>query len=284
MKNTTAPTSPVLKWVGGKSQILNEVLGVFPDSFNTYHEPFLGGAAVFFSLDAERAVLSDSNKWLIGFYEALRSTPQALIEELDMIAQQFNSKPIGDRATIFYQLRDEFNSIKDVTLRKSALFLALNKTCFNGLYRENAKGIFNVPYNQAKSHVRFLNPENFLNASNKLQNADLSTRSFETVLDLAVTGDLAYFDPPYVPLTETSSFTSYSAGGFGESSQKTLIRVAKELVAKGVYVVLSNSYSEWIVENYTAAGFKVLEISAKRSVAARATSRAAVSEALIVPR
>ena len=284
MKNTTNPTSPVLKWVGGKSQILNEVLGVFPDSFRAYHEPFLGGAAVFFSLNAEKAVLSDSNRWLIGFYEALRTAPQELIKELETIADEFNSSPVDKRSSIFYRLRDEFNSIEEVDLRKSALFLALNKTCFNGLYRENAKGMFNVPYNQAKSPVRFLNTENFLNASNKLQNADLSSRSFETVLDFAMPGDLAYFDPPYVPLTETSSFTSYSAAGFGESNQKALIRVAKELLAKSVYVVLSNSYSDWVIKNYTDAGFRVLEISAKRLVAAKATSRAPVSEALIVPR
>lgn len=284
MKIATNPSSPVLKWVGGKSQILNEVLGEFPESFNTYHEPFLGGAAVFFSLGAEKAILSDANRWLIGFYEALKATPYELIEELEIIAEQFNSKPIADRSIVFYQLRDEFNSIKEVSLRKSALFLALNKTCFNGLYRENTKGMFNVPYNQAKSQVRFLNTDNFLSASSKLQNADLATRSFETVLDLAVPGDLTYFDPPYVPLTATSSFTSYSAGGFGESSQRTLLGVAKELVAKGVFVVLSNSYSDWVVKNYTSAGFKVLEISAKRLVAAKATSRTAVSEALIVPK
>lgn len=284
MQNTASPATPVLKWVGGKSQILEQVLGVFPGSFKTYHEPFLGGAAVFFSLETSTAFLSDSNKWLISFYKYLKESPDNLIEELDAIADRFNSKPVQDRSSVFYQLRDEFNAIEETSLRKSALLLALNKTCFNGLYRENAKGLFNVPYNQGKSQVRFLNKENFLNAAKKLQQAELSARSFETVLDWAQPGDLAYFDPPYVPLTLTSSFTGYSAAGFGESRQKELITVAKELVSKGVYVVLSNSYSDWIIKNYTSAGFKVIEISAKRLVAARASSRSAVSEALIVPR
>jgi DNA adenine methylase len=273
---------PVLKWVGGKSQIFESVVSFFPSSFSRYHEPFLGGGAVFFGLQPKLATLSDTNKWLINFYEHLRQTPENLAELALELGKKFNSKRAEQRQNFYYEIREEFNRTKAANLITAANFLFLNKTAFNGVYRENSKGQFNVPFNQAKSEIGFIQPEEWRQAAACLQNADIYCGGFETVLSNVKPQDLVYFDPPYVPLSETASFTGYSSKGFDENMQIELIDAAKNIRDLGAQVVLSNSYTPWVIENYTMAGFRVEEISARRMVAAKSSSRAAVSEAVIL--
>lgn len=284
MSEGLKPISPLLKWVGGKSQLLQEILTKFPESFRAYHEPFLGGAAVYFGLDHKNraSFLSDTNPWLINFYSSVKSSPMELFNEISQLGANFNSLDIENRSSMFYELRDEFNSITETSLRKAALLLFLNKTCFNGLYRENSKGKFNVPFNQSRGQITFVQLEHLLAASEKLQNTSLRNESFSSVKSFAQSGDLVYFDPPYVPLSETSSFTDYVSAGFGKSQQEELLKLASELRQTGAFVVLSNSYSPWVIENYKKFEFTIYEVKARRMVAARSASRSAVSEAVIV--
>jgi DNA adenine methylase len=160
--------------------------------------------------------------------------------------------------------------------------LFLNKTCFNGLYRENSKGKFNVPFNQSRGQITFAQLDNLLAASKKLEKASLRNASFTSVQDFVRAGDLVYFDPPYVPLSDTSSFTDYVSDGFGKSQQEELLELASQLRQTGAFVVLSNSYTPWVVENYKKRDFKIYEVKAKRMVAAKTSSRSAVSEAVIL--
>ena len=273
---------PVLKWVGGKSQIFESVVGFFPSNFSRYHEPFLGGGAVFFGLQPKLATLSDTNTWLINFYEHLRQTPERLAEITLELGKKFNSKRAEQRRSFYYEIREEFNRTKTANLLTAANFLFLNKTAFNGIYRENSKGQFNVPFNQAENEIGFIQLEEWGQAAACLQNADIHCGGFETALSNVKPQDLVYFDPPYVPLSETASFTGYSSKGFDENMQLELINVAKNIRDLGAHVVLSNSYTPWVVENYTKSGFRVEEILARRMVAAKSSSRAAVSEAVIL--
>jgi DNA adenine methylase len=278
------PVSPLLKWVGGKSQLLQEILTRFPKSFGAYHEPFLGGAAVYFGLKHQNraSFLSDTNQWLINFYSHVKSSPLELFHEISQLGKVFNSLDVEERSSMFYQMRDEFNLICEPGLRKAALLLFLNKTCFNGLYRENSKGKFNVPFNKSRGQITFVQLDNLLSASKRLQSASLRNASFISVQDFVRAGDLVYFDPPYVPLSDTSSFTDYVSDGFGKSQQEELLELASQLRQTGAFVVLSNSYSPWVVENYKKHEFKIFEVKAKRMVAAKTSSRSAVSEALIL--
>jgi DNA adenine methylase len=278
------PVSPLLKWVGGKSQLLQEILTRFPKSFGAYHEPFLGGAAIYFGLETQNraSFLSDTNQWLINFYSHVKSSPMELFHEISQLGKVFNSLDAVERSLMFYQLRDEFNSVSEPGLRKAALLLFLNKTCFNGLYRENSKGKFNVPFNQSRGQITFAQLDNLLAASKKLEKASLRNASFTSVQDFVRAGDLVYFDPPYVPLSDTSSFTDYVSDGFGKSQQEELLELASQLRQTGAFVVLSNSYTPWVVENYKKRDFKIYEVKAKRMVAAKTSSRSAVSEAVIL--
>jgi DNA adenine methylase len=282
MATTNLQLKPVLKWVGGKTQLLEKIQSRFPREFGSYHEPFFGGGAVFFGSAVGRAFLSDVNKSLIDFYRYLQTDVNSLLEQTSALEFEFNSLGPESRKDWFYELRSEFNETLEPSVRRAASFLALNKTCFNGIYRENSKGKFNVPFNHGKGTVKFADRDSFYLASEKLQDATLKNLSFEYVLEYATPGDLVYFDPPYVPLTDTASFTGYSAGGFDIDLQKKLIDVAGTLKSSGVHVILSNSYVPWVYENYTKHGFEVTAVPARRLVSASAKSRAPVMEALIV--
>lgn len=275
-------STPVIKWVGGKTQLLPELLARVPGTFDTYHEPFLGGGALFLAISPAKASLSDTNRSLVNLYVQMQNQHQELLTAVRLHETVFNELPINERAQWFYEVRSAFNSGTLGNLQWAAHFLALNKTCFNGLYRENAKGEFNVPFGHSKSKVSFANSDTFSSASRALQGATLQTKGFEAVLEAAKAGDFVYFDPPYVPLNTTSAFTNYQAAGFDLLMQQRLISVARELREKGVYVMLSNSLTPWVLENYSQAGFRVEEVDAKRMVAARVSSRSTVKEALIL--
>ena len=282
MESFANRVSPIVKWAGGKSKLLEAVTKHFPKRFRDYHEPFLGGAAVFLATNPDKAVLYDTNEQLVNLYLAAAKMPSRLLEAVQELETQFNQLPADARKQWHSHIRAEFNEARSDELRSASLFLALNKTSFNGLYRVNSKGEFNVPFNKALGKVSFANPENFLRAAELFANSVMHVGDFERVLDEAGDGSLVYFDPPYVPLSATSSFTGYDKSGFGLEEQLRLVSTAKELSSRGANVVISNSSAPWVLETYTEAGFKLNHVEIQRRIGASSGSRKPVAEVIAV--
>lgn len=265
---------PFLKWAGGKGALTDLLLAHLPPSFRTYHEPFLGGEALFFALYQEgritRVVLSDLNPELMDTYRALRDCPLEVIRTLETYTY--------NRET-YYHLR----ALDPWALslpERAARMIYLNKTGYNGLYRLNRKGKFNVPFGRYRS-PNYLDRENLLAVSRALQGVELITAPFERVLERAKPGDLVYFDPPYVPLSKTASFTGYLPGGFSLEDHKRLKEVCLELTARGVHVMLSNSDTPPVRTLYSAFPFRLHGLKAKRSISRTVSGRKEVFELLI---
>lgn len=264
---------PFLKWAGGKRRLMPQYAPYLPESYNRYHEPFVGGGAFFFHLQPGQAVLSDINTRLIDTYSAIRDDVDGLIERLEMHRSKHCKKH-------YYECRDEFNHGQLLwKTDRAALMIYLNKTCFNGLYRENLKGHFNVPMGRYKSPSIF-DPKNLRAVSSLLQDVEIVPSGFTDVLSRAEAGDLVFFDPPYVPISETSSFTTYSKDGFGSEQQRRLADVFRELAERGCYVMLSNSDCPFVRELY--ADWRTVQVSASRNINSRASKRGAVSEVLVL--
>jgi DNA adenine methylase len=238
---------PFLKWAGGKRQLLPDIMPRIDaaPSLNGFHEPFFGGGAVFFNLAAAGRIrglpcrLSDGNPNLIEACKALRDEPDRVIGHL-------REHALLHSESRYYEVRGQ---VPETPAARAARLIYLNKTCFNGLYRENSRGEFNVPFGKYKNPT-ICDEANLRACSAALAQADIEVRDFATVLDKAKPGELVYFDPPYYPLTKTASFTKYSRGDFGEADQRRLAAVAAELTRKGVHVLLSNSATELIRELY----------------------------------
>jgi len=265
--------APPIKWVGGKRQLLEEIVPRIPEH-DTYYEPFLGGGAVFFALQPNKAVLSDYNYELINLYRTIKTQPQLLIENL-----RYYSNTEEDYYKARDYDRDEFLYQSMCPVQKAARFLYLNKTGFNGLYRVNKKGHFNVPYGKNKDR-RFLDEENIMKCHKVLKSNDISvTASDFTRASDANKNDFVYFDPPYVPLSITSSFTSYTKTGFGMKEQKRLLQLCDTLNSRGVKWMLSNSSAPIVYTMYNA--YNIIEVNASRNVAASSSSRKRVKEVLV---
>ena len=263
---------PVLKWAGGKRQLLPELLRRLPPRFGAYHEPFVGGGALFFALATQgrlgQVYLTDANTSLIADYMALR-------DEVDeVIAAMRRHRYDRDHYYAVRALRPEDLSLPE----RAARILYLNKTCYNGLYRENRAGQFNVPFG------RYANPTicdepNLRAASAVLHGVDIAQRHFSTVLDYARPGDFVYFDPPYDPLSATANFTGYDRRGFGPDDQRQLRDVFAALAGRGVRAMLSNSDTPFIRELY--AGFPLQQVFVGRAVNSRVEGRGKVAEVII---
>lgn len=270
---TLEAPAPFLKWAGGKGRLLDQILPMLPETWGTYYEPFIGGGALFFNMRPDRAVISDVNERLIDAYVAIRDELPALVELLDHHASRHSKD-------YYYRARERFNRGRKVSsLERAALMIYLNKTCFNGLYRENSRGEFNVPMGS------YVNPSvyrlnNLSAVSQQLQDTDIRVASFEHVLENAKPGDLVYFDPPYVPVSATSSFTSYVGAGFDLAMQQRLAEIFTELAHRGCHVFLSNSDSDVVRELYH--GWRMETIRAGRGINARADRRGAVNELLVI--
>lgn len=274
--------SPVLKWAGGKRQLLPELLPRLERAgpSGAYHEPFIGGGAVFFELSRlgrlpARATIADVNPNLIDVYEAVRSDVETLTGLL--AAHQERHRAEGE--TYYYAVRNTPEGPTPRTqVERAARVIYLNKSCFNGLYRENSKGKFNVPFGD-NPKATICNPSVLAAASGALQPAEILCTGFASILDRAAAGDLVYLDPPYVPLSTTSSFASYAKGGFGPAEQAELASVVAELDRKSVRFLLSNSMTDSVRTLY--ANFRIDTVMAKRSVNSRGAGRGAVEEALV---
>lgn len=271
---------PLLKWAGGKRHIAKTLEKHLPGDWSegTYFEPFLGGAAFFLHLSPPRAVVADLNSWLVRFYTDVQERPRELVAGISAIAGAFDDSPLDSKKDFYLSLRTTFNE-SDVSLESSMLLYALNKLCFNGLYRENSKGKFNVPFGQ-KARFPSFSEEDFLMASEMLSETNIELSGFEETVSGASKGDFVYFDPPYVPVSATSSFTSYSSEGFGSDAQIRLAATMLELKKKGVRAMTSNSFTDLTSEIY--GGLRQETILAPRMVSASAAGRGEIKELLFM--
>lgn len=268
--DTSARAKPVLKWAGGKSGLLDQLVPHFPRSFERYLEPFLGGAAVFLSLHPRvPALLNELNDELFNLYSVIRDRPQHLIRALDELRSNYSE-------SFYYQLRSE--QPQDA-VRRAARTLFLNKTGFNGLYRQNKRGDFNVPFGHNPRCPAIYSAENIALVSERLRNAVLLNLDFENLLAQAGDGDFVYCDPPYEPMSSTSSFNSYTRFGFTRDDQVRLKNVCAAAVERGAVVAISNSSAPFIQELYADA--RVHSIRARRAINADARKRGAIEELLI---
>lgn len=270
--------APILKWVGGKRQLLSEITARFPEMYSRYHEPFIGGGAVFFDVEPKEGSINDLNSRLINLYQVIRDTdPDVLIEE---------NKTHEHSEDYYYEARDEFNSLhKQETytdadrIREASLLLYLNRTCFNGLYRENQSGEFNVPRGQYKN-PDWVQSRRLREAHRVLQGTEIHCEDFQYVRNVVEEGDLVYFDPPYEPVSTTASFNEYHAEGFDRDDQRRLRDLAVDLDEMGVSVVLSNSPP--VAELYDAyESFTVDVVGATRSINSDGDGRGEVAEILV---
>lgn len=265
--------APFLKWAGGKARLVDQFRPYFPEDYGRYFEPFIGGGALYFRLQPEDAVISDVNERLIGAYIAIRDELPALMERLEFHTKKHSRDH-------YYRCRERLNHARGLSnVDRAALMIYLNKTCFNGLYRENRRGEFNVPIGSYVNPTIF-REENLIAVSHQLQQTEIRVNSFEHVLERAQEGDFVYFDPPYVPLNATSSFTSYVGAGFDLQMQQRLAEVFTELAHRGCYVFLSNSDSEVVRELYR--GWRMETVRAGRAINSKATGRNSVNELLVI--
>jgi len=267
---------PILKWAGGKGTLLTGIeIFLPPDISNkTYHEPFLGGGALFFRLEPKKGTLNDINKRLINFYKIVKMKPDELINDAMKYQKYANDK------NTYYDLRKEFNSNKISNLKSAALFLYFNKTAYNGLYRENSNGEFNVPIGKYKN-PKIVNKTKIKEASKLLKNMNLYCTDFEYILKVAKTGDFCYLDPPYYQQDNNNKFTDYSKNGFTLNDHKRLNKLCVELNDKGVFFILSNSSAPKIVKMYKEEGFDIGKVTKKWMISCNASSRKDVKEILV---
>jgi DNA adenine methylase len=279
-KNTDIKIArPFVKWVGGKARLIPELSKYFPDKYNAYYEPFVGGGALFFSLQPKVAHISDLNSTLIATYKIIKSDVQSLIDALNEIqTHYYQLSDIDEKKKYYLSLRDEFNQLHSDDFRKAVLLIFINKTCFNGMYRENSKGGFNVPFGK-HDKPKICDADNLKAISKSLTKTEIKCSSYEEITKSAKAGDFVYFDPPYHPLNPTSSFTSYQAGGFSARDQEKLRDEFKRLSELGCKVMLSNSDAPLINELY--ADFNINKIYAARSINSKGDGRGKILEVVV---
>ncbi len=318
----TDAAKPFVKWAGGKRQLIEkfEKRGFIPKNFNRYFEPMLGGGAMFFHIaqnySPQECILSDVNLDLISVYRVIKNHPEKFIKELSHIKREYKGEE--NQEDFYYGMREYFNILKldkdtfdtvtdlkknlsmvdeldsldkyfeklkltgeERKIRKSALFIFLNKTCYNGLYRVNSKGEFNVPSGRYKNPGIF-EKNNIRKVSELLRDVKILNEDFEEVAKNVKENDFVYFDPPYIPLTETAEFTSYSEGGFNHEEQLRLAETVDKLSEKGAYVMESNSGSEVTKNIYREyENLRVNTLQADRFISCKGDERGPVEEVVI---
>ena len=272
LEQLKSETYPIVKWVGGKRQLMFELIKNMPKSYNRYFEPFIGGGALFFELQPEQAYISDMNEELINLYSVVRNNVYELIKDLskhEVSKEYFLEIRNIDRTEQYTELSD---------VERASRFIYLNRPCFNGMYRVNSQGQFNVPFGHYKN-PRIIDKNNLLNCSELLKKTEIKCADFSEILTKVKKGDLVYFDPPYVPLNETSSFTSYTKDGFDINMQFKLRDVCDELDNKGVKFMLSNSDTKLVNELYE--NYNIKKVFASRQINANADGRGKITEVLV---
>lgn len=286
---------PFVKWAGGKSQLLYEIRKYYPfdEKINKYCEPFVGAGAVLFDIlnnfDLKEVYISDINKEAVNTYKVIRDSVENLIELLEEFQNEYKDLTHEERKVIYYRNREEFNRLKVLgnsdSIKRAALFIFLNKTGFNGLYRENMRGLFNVPIGSYKN-PKILDKENLLNVNKKLQNVKIIHGDYKKSADFIDKNTFVYFDPPYRPIKYTSSFTSYSKDSFNDEDQIELAEFFKKMDKKSAYLLLSNSDPK----NYDPddnffddlyKGFNIERVKASRTINSNKNERGQIYEVLI---
>lgn len=294
--NEKGNSHPFVKWAGGKGQLLDVLKANLPKGIGTtvtkYAEPFVGGGALLFALlkeySFEEIYINDNNKELINAFAVIKDTCEELINKLKLFQDKYDNLDIVEQQNFYYVQRDRFNELqlcKEMAIEKAALFIFLNKTCFNGLYRVNKSGKFNVPAGKYKNPL-ICDRENLMNISKSLKNVVLRSCDYHDVEAFADSNTLVYFDPPYRPLNITSAFTSYTENQFNDKDQIELAKFYKKLSNNGVKVLLSNSdphnvsfEDDFFDDLY--AEFNIQRITAVRMINSKAEKRGNVTELLI---
>lgn len=284
---------PFIKWAGGKSQLLNEIRARYPETIEKYCEPFVGGGAVLLDVLAnfqpKEVLINDINGELVNTYIQIKNNVDELIYLLSDMQDSFWAKSDDERRVMYLAKREHFNDLKvsneQDNLKKAALFIFLNKTCFNGLYRVNSRGLFNVPMGSYKNPP-ICDADNLRHISGLLKNVQIKCGDYSGCADFIDENTFVYIDPPYRPLTATASFTSYFENEFGDKQQIELGRFVDEISAKGAKVVASNSDPKNSDESDSFfddlySSYTIMRVSAKRMINSKATGRGSVNELLI---
>lgn len=260
---------PFVKWAGGKSQIINELLSRVPDDYARYLEPFVGGGALLFALEHKKSIINDSNAELINAYKVIRDNPKKLLENL---------KQHKNDSEYYYKIR-QIDPLKISSLQRASRFIYLNRTCFNGLWRVNKKNEFNTPFGKYKN-PKIVDQDLLLAVSTFLKDVKIYEGDFKQfLLKNSKKGDFIYFDPPYHPISKYSDFKRYTKDFFGINEQKDLMEVFRTLDKRGCKLLLSNSNSDFIRNIYD--GYKIEEVMAKRNINNKGEGRGAIKELLI---
>jgi DNA adenine methylase len=269
-------SKPFIKWVGGKTQLLDKILPLLGEGPLDYYEPFIGGGAVFFALASQKrlkhAVINDWNGELVTAYRVVQMYPETLLKRLQVLQDRYAASPYATFTEVKATLPIPMIDV-------AARFIFLNRTGFNGLYRVNRKGEFNVAWGKYENPA-IANEALITDCSEALKGVVITEGDFEACVATASRGAVAYFDPPYIPVTATANFTSYTNGGFPLSDHRRLAQLGKTLAEKGVRVVISNSDTVATRDIYD--GYEVHEVLARRNVNTRGDGRGAVSELLLV--
>ncbi|NEP10387.1 MAG: DNA adenine methylase [Symploca sp. SIO2C1] len=269
---------PFLKWAGGKRQLISIIQDFVPKKYTEYYEPFVGAGAVLFSIQPTQAVINDTNSELINCYRVIRDKP----EELLTLCQHYKDNHSKEH---YYKLRaqdrnDDFKYLSPV--QKAARIIYLNKTCFNGLFRVNSSGQFNVPYgNYSNPSIAQYSVIKAVSAYLNQADVRILEGDFEQAVATAKKGDFIYFDPPYHPISDTSFFTGYSVNGFGEKEQTRLRDTCDRLSDRGCQILLSNSAAPLIKSLYNDSRYEIVEVKASRAINAVSSKRGKISELLI---
>lgn len=272
--------TPFLKWAGGKAKLAPRLAELVPP-FVRYHEPFLGGGAVFFALEERgllrSASLSDANTFLIDAFRAVKGAVEEVIAALEPLALAFERATPEERRQLYYAVR-EHRPVGEVAT--AAWLIFLNRTCYNGLFRVNGEGRFNVPYGRY-TRPRILDAARLRECSRALRCAQLDVVDFEEACERAEPGDFVYLDPPYHPLSATARFTSYTRDGFDGKEQARLAACFERLTARGVAAALSNSAHPEVLCHYEGRGYDVAVVPMPRAINSRGNGRAPVAELLV---
>lgn len=275
INNGGVPT--FVKWAGGKTQLLSQFEPLIPDDFNYYVEPFIGSGAMFFfmkkNFEPDNIIISDNNEELINVYKMVQNN----LEELLVLLQEHKNNHSKE---YYYEIRSTL--VEELSLlERAARFLYLNKTCFNGLYRVNSKGLFNVPIGSYKN-PNIVNEKNLREANELLDGVTIKLQPFEKSLENVKQGDFVYFDPPYYPLSKTANFTSYTKNAFLDEEQNKLADVYHEMDQLSCKLMLSNSDTPFIHNLYSGNGYRVEKVKARRMINSNASKRGAIDEVLVM--
>lgn len=267
---------PILKWVGGKRQLLEQIVPLIPEC-STYYEPFIGGGAVLFNRQPRKAVINDSNKELINVYRVIKEEPDELIRNLIQHKEK-NCEHYFYETRALDRDKEAFHKMSDV--KKAARIIYLNKTCYNGLFRVNSLGEFNSPWGKYKN-PNITNETTIRELSKYLNKADIVIKcgDYKEALKGIRKGAFVYLDPPYMPISSSSSFTGYTADGFGEKEQIILKKQCDMLTKRGIKFLLSNSSCDFIENLYK--DYIVTRVGAKRAINAKADKRGEIDEVLV---